>query len=365
MSEIPSIADVFIVGGGPAGLAAAIAARRQGLTVILADGAKSNIDKACGEGLMPQALKTLAGLGITIGPEDGHPFRGIQFVEAGYSAAAEFSDGVGLGVRRTRLHTMLAEAAEECGATLLWRSPVTSFGSSSVVCGGRTIHYKYLIGADGHSSEVRKNFGLGATRHESSRFGFRRHYNAAPWSDCVEVHWGNRCQIYITPVGRNEIGVAVLSDDSHLRLDQALQQFPQLQQRLLHSNLTSSERGAVSASRRLRRVATESVALIGDASGSVDAITGDGLSQAFQQAEALAAAMSANDLASYQTAHNQIRRRPALLAQILLSLGRNELLRRLSFRFLAEYPSVFTQILSLHTTGTLNTTYLSPLRQTQ
>ena len=57
-------ADVFILGGGPAGLAAAIAARRRGLRVILADAERPPIDKACGEGLMPDSL----GRGRRAGP---------------------------------------------------------------------------------------------------------------------------------------------------------------------------------------------------------------------------------------------------------------------------------------------------------
>ena len=55
--------DVFVIGGGPAGLAAAIAARQQGLRVVVADGAKPPIDKACGEVLMPDAIAALATAG--------------------------------------------------------------------------------------------------------------------------------------------------------------------------------------------------------------------------------------------------------------------------------------------------------------
>ena len=51
--------DVFVVGGGPAGLAAAIAARQRGLSVTLADGSEPPIDKPCGEGLMPETLEAL------------------------------------------------------------------------------------------------------------------------------------------------------------------------------------------------------------------------------------------------------------------------------------------------------------------
>ena len=58
--------DVFVIGGGPAGLAAAIAARQRGLEVVVADGARPPIDKPCGEGLMPDTLAALAQLGIDL-----------------------------------------------------------------------------------------------------------------------------------------------------------------------------------------------------------------------------------------------------------------------------------------------------------
>ena len=68
--------DVFVIGGGPAGLAAAIAARQKGLRVIVADGAEPPIDKACGEGLMPDGLAALGHLGIQLPFEEAHPFAG-------------------------------------------------------------------------------------------------------------------------------------------------------------------------------------------------------------------------------------------------------------------------------------------------
>lgn len=61
MTEVPTEIDVFVVGGGPAGLAAAIAARLKGFTVAVADGAHPPIDKACGEGLMPDSFGALSG----------------------------------------------------------------------------------------------------------------------------------------------------------------------------------------------------------------------------------------------------------------------------------------------------------------
>ena len=56
--------DLLIVGGGPGGLATALHARRQGLSVIVAEPRERPIDKACGEGLMPGVLAALTSLGV-------------------------------------------------------------------------------------------------------------------------------------------------------------------------------------------------------------------------------------------------------------------------------------------------------------
>src|SRR5215469_690155 len=97
--------DVFVIGGGPAGLAAAIAASRQGFRVTVADGAEPPIDKACGEGLLPDGVAALQQLGIQIPVREGLPFRGIRFLSSHESADAPFSgSGFGLALRRTTLH---------------------------------------------------------------------------------------------------------------------------------------------------------------------------------------------------------------------------------------------------------------------
>src|ERR1700686_3821944 len=90
VSSFPNPVDVFVIGGGPAGLATAIAARRHGLSVVLADGAVPPIDKPCGEGLMPDGVEALHQLGITIPDGEAYPFRGIRFGTVGTQGEAEF-----------------------------------------------------------------------------------------------------------------------------------------------------------------------------------------------------------------------------------------------------------------------------------
>jgi len=58
--------DVLVVGAGPAGLATAIAAAAKGLRVTVADARRPPINKPCGEGLLPEAVEALRGIGIEL-----------------------------------------------------------------------------------------------------------------------------------------------------------------------------------------------------------------------------------------------------------------------------------------------------------
>jgi flavin-dependent dehydrogenase len=147
-------------------------------------------------------------------------------------------------------------------------------------------------------------------------------------------------------VSSDEVGIALLSRDSHLRLEPALKQFPELQKRLRGARPSSAERGAVTVSRRLRSVFRGRTVLIGDASGSVDAITGEGLSLSFHQAVALSEALCHGRLAFYQAEHARLARHPALVAGLLLSLDRFPALRRGVFKLLALDPPIFATLLA-------------------
>jgi menaquinone-9 beta-reductase len=164
----------------------------------------------------------------------------------------------------------------------------------------------------------------------------------------VEVHWGAGCQIYVTPVARDEVGIALISRNPKLRVREALRQFPELKARLEGAAESSAERGAVTAMRRLRRVVRENIALVGDASGSVDAITGEGLSLGFHQALALADAMECGDLAVYEAAHRRLARRPRLMANLLLTMDRWPGLRAVAFPAMAAFPRLFEGLLAIH-----------------
>jgi menaquinone-9 beta-reductase len=331
--------DVLVVGGGPAGLAAAIAARRKGFSVAVVDAAIPPIDKACGEGLMPDALKALAQLGVEIPAGVGIPFRGIRFLGEDVSVAADFPRGSGLALRRTALHQILVDAATHAGVELHWGTPSGELSD---------VKARWIIGADGHASRVRKWAGLDRWRRVRERLGFRVHYQIAPWTDHVEVYWHPEFQMYVAAVAADQVMVAVLCHDPQMRVAEALDFFPELRERLGDAPRTTMERGGLSATRRLWVVTQGSVALVGDAAGSVDAITGEGLGLAFRQSLALADALVAGNLDFYEAAHRRLARRPRFMADLLLLLdGRPDLQYR-ALHYLARHPQVFRFLLAWH-----------------
>lgn len=143
----------------------------------------------------------------------------------------------------------------------------------------------------------------------------------------MELHWGSNCQIVVTPVRPDELCLAVTSRSPRIRLREALFEFPEITRRLKGASPITRDLGAVTALRVLRRVCRNRVALVGDASGSVDSLTGEGLGLAFRQAEALAEAIACGDLTRYQVAHRRINRVPEIMSRLLLALENRHRLR--------------------------------------
>ena len=202
--------DVIIIGAGPAGIAAAIAASTKGLRSIVVEAQTPPIDKPCGEGLLPHGVAALHALGIRLNSDTAIPFHGIRFVDQDSTACAKFSDGVGYGLRRMRLNQLLLERATQAGVTFLWGTRITNIEENFVTAGGNRIHqYEWLVGADGQNSGSGGNGPTLAPPAASARmrFGFRRHFKIRPWTDVVEVYWGKNSQMVMTPTGAEEVNL--------------------------------------------------------------------------------------------------------------------------------------------------------------
>lgn len=341
-------AEVLIVGAGPAGIATAIAASQKGLRVTVADARRPPIDKACGEGLLPEGVSALRQLGIWLDSSVAFPIAGIRFSDEASSACGRITRGEAFGLRRSVLHDLLVRRACALGVSFRWGTRVSELSSDGARLDGVHFPFHWLVGADGQKSLIKKWSGLGPRRVRSARYGFRCHFALAPWSEFVEVYWGKRCQIYVTPTGPHEICLAVLTSDPQMRVERALQEFPVVAKRIGAASRVSEEIGSATVLEFPRSVARGNVALVGDASFTVDGITGQGLSLAFQQALRLGDALASENLAEYRVAHRRFMQAPARMARLLLLLDRQAWLRRRVLRMFAENPRLFTRMISSH-----------------
>ncbi|GAB3076058.1 NAD(P)/FAD-dependent oxidoreductase [Pedococcus soli] len=325
--------DVAVIGGGPVGLAAALQAARHGRSVMVLEPRCGPIDKACGEGLMPGAVAALASLGVD---PQGLPLTGIRYLAGGRQAQADFRDGAGRGVRRTTLHAALDDAVHEAGVEVrrVAAGDLAQDGDAVTVAtreGGRAaepVRAAYVLAADGLHSPVRRALGLDAPARGPARFGLRRHHAIAPWSDHVEVHWGPTAEAYVTPVAPDLVGVALLTR-SRAGYDALLEQFPALLERLGGATGYGSDlRGAGPLRQRSRRRVAGRVLLVGDASGYVDALTGEGISLGIAQAAEAVAAVCARDPQQYERGWRRASWRYTVLTQGLVQATRPAWVRR-------------------------------------
>lgn len=341
--------DICIIGGGPAGLAAALALRQKGFDVAVADASHPPIDKACGEGIMPEGLAALRTLGVQLDEAIGVPFAGIRFLNGSQQVQAEFQSGAGIGMRRTVLHQRLVAAAERAGIRLLWGHRLTGMSDGQVELDQQRVRCRWIVGADGQQSRTRVHAQLEPQSPGTVRYGTRLHFGVRPWCEFVEVYWGDCGQMYVTPVDHEEVCVAFITSRKAMRFEQALSHFPRLQKNLKDAAVREHARGAVTASRRLQQVQRGNLALIGEAAGSVDAITGEGMAIAFRQAGALAEAICEGNLRNYEAAHRRTMRLPRLMARLMLSMdGRPEFRRRVFHAFQSQ-PEIFARMLAVHT----------------
>ena len=330
--------DLLVAGAGPVGMATAIYAARSGLDVVVCAPRLGDMDKACGEGLMPTATEHLRGLDIQV---SGHPIRGIAYLssDGSHHVQAVFGGEHGMGVRRTVLAGALATEAARLGVERIdVRVDRVTQDDQGVQAAG--IHARWLVAADGLHSRIRRDLGVDRPSSATPRFGLRRHFAMAPWSDKVEVTWAEDSEAYVTPVGDQNVGVAILGGRGG-SFDERLEHFP-----ILRDRLRGMAGGPVLGAGPLRQSSSRRVCgrvlLVGDASGYVDALTGEGISVGLAQAEALAQCLVADRPADYERSWWRVTRRARALTLVLLTASQRPTLRRALLPAATRLPFLFT-----------------------
>lgn len=346
--------DLVVAGGGPVGLVTAIAARRLGLSALVLEQHRGLPEKACGEGLMPGAVAALECLGV--GLPESQPFVGIRFLDGTSVASATFQGTSGRGLSRQSLMRVLDVRARALGVEILsghtLRDHRQLHGAIEVEAtsqpGRRAIYRaRLLVGADGLRSPIRRRVGLELPPRHPPRFGVHAHFRVAPWSEWVEVHWHDRAEAYVTPIAVDQVGVAVLSPDRARGVEEWPSLFPALAEHLGGAEPCTKPRGAGPFEQRVRGVLGPRVALVGDAAGYLDALTGEGLALGFASALALVERFATGQLWRYPDDHARLGTAYYRMTELMLAFSRRPRLRRFALRQLSLRPELFSTLLAL------------------
>jgi flavin-dependent dehydrogenase len=358
--------DVVVVGGGPAGLAAAIVAAEQDASVLVLEQRAFPPDKACGEGLLPPAVRALERLGVLaeIPPSEQRPFAGIRFVQEDGAIAAlplPGGGGFGLGVRRTVLVEAMARRASRLGVVIADRTSVRAVDRSAT---GAVVHTTFgdvrarlVVAADGLHSPLRREARLNVRPGPRRRFAVRQHFAIQPWTDCVEVHVDRLGEAVVTPVSEHAINVNFVWEPGDMEpptIETLCRRFPALQARLAGAPTTSTVRGAGPMDRGASRRTCRRMILIGDAGGFIDSIAADGLSVAFNSALVLgenlpgilARDATVASLAAYERAARRLFRNYQFVTNSLLWIARHPSIRHRLIRFLSRHHAVGDAMMS-------------------
>lgn len=297
-----SVADVVIVGAGPAGCAAAIGAVRRGLRPIVLDKATFPRDKTCGDGLTTAALRILEDLGLgrdDLDAEGATPVPETVMRTPGGREVVLPMPSTGahaLVVERRRLDARLVAATRAAGAEVregcgVDRIEVTPAG---VVVGDVTA--RYLIAADGHWSTVRRLLDPGAPRDLGEWHAVRQYFEGTTterlwvWfaADLLPGY------LWVFPLGggRANVGYGVLRSGRTARRGRDLRAlWPELLARPEVTDVLGPDARPVEAVRAwpiptryepARLVHGSRVLFVGDAAGVVDPMTGEGIAQAME-----------------------------------------------------------------------------------
>ena len=298
-------ADVLVVGAGPAGAAAAVAARARGLDVLVVDKAGFPRDKTCGDGLTASALRLLERIGIDVPALPGYAaVRETVLVSPSGREVALPLPEVGehsAVVPRVELDDALVRRVRELGIDVREQVALTELhhdtdGVQARFADGTSIGVKFVIAADGHWSSVRRLTGTRSPGLGQADLGtwhaFRQYFceveDPRQWVLFERDLLPGYAWVFPLSGGRANVGFGVLRgaqsrsgkelaalwrnllDRPRMRAVLGPQAQPEGSQRAWPIPATY-DRARLTDGRRL---------YVGDAAGVVDPMTGEGIAQA-------------------------------------------------------------------------------------
>ena len=323
--------DVLVVGGGPAGAAAAYWLARAGHDVVVAEKKQFPRDKTCGDGLTPRAVHQLEQMGLAGRLTEYHRFAGLRTIAHGRTIEMQWPDhpvfpSHGYVVRRRDLDTFVAENAAEAGASLLGGHEVTApIVRDGLVRGATlvrksdgeviTVEARYVVVADGANSRFGRALGTARNKAYPQGIAIRGYYespmHADPWIESaldVRDRNGNSMPGYgwIFPVGDGTInvGIGLLStfrdyksvNTTHL-MDEWAHTLPEHWGIDPDAPLAPPTGGRLPMAGSVDPKVGPTWIVVGDAAGSINPFNGEGIDYAYETGR-MAAGLVAEALAT-------------------------------------------------------------------
>jgi menaquinone-9 beta-reductase len=313
--------DIAVIGAGPGGSTCAALLAERGYDVTLIDQHSFPRDKPCGDGLAPDAVTALRQLGLQTFLAGCQQIGGYRtIVDHRQERLRRFTGTQAVCVPRTRLDKALLDLAVERGAHFITgralnvalgdggAAPSVGLASGS---GLDRISAQRVIASDGATSTMRRSAGLGTPGHAVRAWAIRGYYaTERSLNDLFDIYvpleiWGTTTVGYgwVFPIDSHvaNIGVGYLrprGPQAMPRLNDALDVFVdelRLREARRYGDIESLGRGAGSplgVRFTPARSTTTALLLVGDAAGTTDPLTGEGIGPALQSARSGASSVS-------------------------------------------------------------------------
>ena len=285
------VTDVAVIGAGPAGSTLAALLARRGVDVTLLDRDAFPRDKLCGEFLSYDALPVVEALGIDLAQapriERCRVVSRRRTYEFAFPHAAR-------GVSRLLLDDLLFRRAVALGATQRDGVTATSLHAGRIVTDQSEIEARVVVGAWGRWGRFDAQLARSFVRDRSHRnFGFKRHYRG-PQEATIDLYSFRHGYLGVNAIEGGMTNICGLVHASRLaghkgRWDAFVETIRGEEAKLeeLYARYEPAQDGFLSSEPvifRARSAVEGGIFMIGDASGIIDPLTGNGMAMAIQSA---------------------------------------------------------------------------------
>jgi geranylgeranyl reductase family protein len=323
--------SVLVIGGGPAGSAAAYWLARDGHDVILVEKKEYPRDKTCGDGLTPRAILQLQEMGFDFEVPQFHTITGLRsyagddFVEMAWPEHSRFPNWGGV-IRRSDLDSQVANLAAKQGVSILEKTegfPIIEGGFLTGVTlkhngSIEMVQPKVTVIADGSMNRFGRELGTERRRDYPMGLAARGYYSSARSTDPflesqLDLRDSSGATIpgygWVFPLGDGtvNVGVGLLStftrwkhvNTTHMMADYAATA-PAYWGLSEESKLTNPVGGKLTMSFSKGPLVGSNWITIGDAAGAINPWNGEGISYAYETgrlaAEHIGDALTRDDL---------------------------------------------------------------------